>query len=132
MSADGPVEVVRRIASDADAPRIAREAAADMLRRLRNGRERADDLLLIVSELVTNAVVHGPDSELELTLTGTPTLVRVEVRDAGTANFDWPEHPGNGHWGLGLVEIFGDRSGVTRTPMTAVWCELDLDGARGR
>lgn len=132
MSADGPIAVVRRIAPDADAPRIAREAAADVLRRLRNGYERADDLLLIVSELVTNAVVHGPDSELELTLTGTPTLVRVEVRDAGTTNFDWPEHPGNGHWGLGLVGIFGDRSGVTRTPTTVVWCELDLDGARGR
>ena len=121
-----PVAVVRRIASDTDAPRIARNAAADILKRLRCGHERSDDLALVVSEMVTNAVVHGPDAELELALTGTPAMVRVEVRDAGTTHFEWPESPGNGHWGLGLVGIFSDRSGITRQPSTVVWCELDL------
>ena len=126
MSAHGQVAVVRRITSDSDAPRIARAAAADVLRQLRCGQERADDLALVVSELVANAVVHGPDADLHLALTGSPAMVRVEVRDAGTTTFAWPELPGNGHWGLGLVEIFSDRSGVTRQPSTVVWCELDL------
>jgi anti-sigma regulatory factor (Ser/Thr protein kinase) len=97
-----------------------------MLRRLRCGSERSDDLALVVSELVTNAVVHGPDADVELTLTGTPAMVRVEVRDAGTTTFDWPEQPGDVHRGLALVGIFSDRCGVTRTPSTVVWCELDL------
>ena len=126
MSADRPIAVVRRIAADSDAPRIARDAAADVLQRLHCGDERAEDLALVVSELVTNAVVHGPDVDVELSLTGTPAMVRVEVRDAGTTKFDWPEQPGNGHWGLGLVGIFSDRFGITRQPSTVVWCELDL------
>src|SRR6187551_3638559 len=109
MADSGPVEVVRRIDADADAPRIARAAAAGILATLRCGRERADDLALVVSELVTNAVVHGRGAQLELRFVGTPAMIRVEVGDAGTEAFDWPDVPGTGHWGLGLVGIFGDR-----------------------
>ncbi|MFD8914987.1 ATP-binding protein [Streptomyces sp. NPDC059575] len=46
----------------------------------------ADDLILIVSELVTSAVLHGrttPGRQVEVTLEHSPGRVRVEVRDTG-------------------------------------------------
>jgi anti-sigma regulatory factor (Ser/Thr protein kinase) len=94
--------------------------------RLGNGEERSDDLALAVSELVTNAVVHGPAGDLTLRISCTATTIRVEVSDSGTEPFEWPEQPGDGHWGLGLVSMFCERVGVVRRPSTVVWCELDL------
>ncbi|MFC9155102.1 ATP-binding protein [Streptomyces bauhiniae] len=45
-----------------------------------------DDLVLVVSELVTNAVLHGktpPGRQVEVTLDHKAGRVRVEVRDTG-------------------------------------------------
>lgn len=43
--------------------------------------------VLLVSELVTNSVLHGdsrlPGGTITVTVTGTPDAVRIEVRDAG-------------------------------------------------
>jgi anti-sigma regulatory factor (Ser/Thr protein kinase) len=103
-----------------------------MMRRLGCDGERAEDIALIVSELVTNAVLHGPNGDLELRLQGSRTLLRIEVSDSGTTPFEWPPDSTDGHWGLNLVTIFSDRVGVVRDPSTCVWCELDLDGARSR
>jgi anti-sigma regulatory factor (Ser/Thr protein kinase) len=104
-----------------------------MLSELGCGHARAEDLALVVSELVTNAVVHGPAGELELRLEATPTMMlRVEVADGGTATFAWPADTVEGHWGLNLVNIFSDRSGVIRDPTTCVWCEFDLQAPAAR
>lgn len=103
-----------------------------MLGRLGAGDGRAEDLALVVSELVTNAVRHGPDGELELRLEGTGSMIRIEVSDGGTATFAWPPEITDGHWGLNLVSIFSDRAGVIRDPSNCVWCELDLDGSTAR
>jgi anti-sigma regulatory factor (Ser/Thr protein kinase) len=131
MSDPGQIAVSERISASADAPRIARDAAAHLLGRLKNGAERAEDVALIVSELVTNAVVHGPSGgDVKLRMTGTETLIRIEVSDEGTAPFEWPGDPSASHWGLGLVRTFSERSGLMFRPWTVAWCELDLDGAR--
>ena len=132
MPADGPKAEVHRFQSDADAPRYARDAAAQMLADLGCGDRRAEDLALVVSELVTNAVVHGATGDVELRLEGTPTMIRVEVSDGGTATFQWPPDTADGHWGLNLVSIFSERSGVIREPSTCVWCELDLAAPAAR
>src|SRR4051794_19658474 len=135
MSVIRPIAIVERFAADNDAPRAARRAGDEMINQLGHGGDRAEDLALVISELVTNAVVHGPTGDLQLTLTGTPAMIRVEVGDDGTAAFDWPTngHDGrNGHWGLEFVSIYSERSGVLRQPETVVWCELDLDGYRAR
>jgi anti-sigma regulatory factor (Ser/Thr protein kinase) len=132
MSANRQKAATYRLPSDADAPRTARDAAAAMLSDLGCGYARSEDLALVVSELVTNAVVHGVAGELELRLEGTPTMIRVEVADGGTAEFEWPPDSAAGHWGLNLVSIFSERSGVTREPSTCVWCELDLDAPAAR
>jgi anti-sigma regulatory factor (Ser/Thr protein kinase) len=131
MSDDGQLAVSERIAGTKDAPRIARDAAAHLLVRLGSGAERADDVALIISELVTNAVVHGPHGhDVILGMTGTPHLIRIEVSDEGTAPFEWSGDGLDGHRGLGLVREFADRSGLIFRPWTVAWCEFDLDGAR--
>jgi anti-sigma regulatory factor (Ser/Thr protein kinase) len=135
MSDNGQIAVSERLAGTKDAPRIARDAAAHLLGRLGCGAERADDVALIISELVTNAVVHGPHGhDVMLGMTGTPHLIRIEVSDEGTAPFEWPGDRLDGHrglgLGLGLVRQFADRSGLIFRPWTVAWCELDLDGAR--
>jgi anti-sigma regulatory factor (Ser/Thr protein kinase) len=125
-----PFVMVRRVNTDDDAPREARDAAGKLVDHLGAcARHRRGDLELVVSEMVSNAVLHGPAGEVEFKIVGTREKIRVEVSDHGCDPFTRPEgfSPG-GHWGLGLVEEFSDRFGIERKPWTCVWCELDLKG----
>ena len=87
-------------------------------------------LLLLTSELVTNAVRHGGAEESDrigMAVWATTDGVGVEVTDAGTgfqptaraADADEP-----GGWGLVLVESLSERWGVVRDQRTHVWFEL--------
>ena len=84
----------------------------------------------MVSELVTNSVLHGGASdqdEIELSLAWNPDRIRVEVLDYGPgfgASLADPDRSGG--WGLQLVEKMADRWGVTRTGATVVWFEMLL------
>jgi anti-sigma regulatory factor (Ser/Thr protein kinase) len=93
------------------------------------------DLRLLVSELVTNSVVHagaGPDEWVELQLRNPDGSLRVEVCDE---SMGWSpraregdlEDPGG--WGLVIVDRLADRWGVSRNGHTCVWFELDGEGA---
>ncbi|MFR9788369.1 ATP-binding protein [Streptomyces sp. MB22_4] len=94
------------------------------------GWERGADLLLCVSELATNAVVHGvpPGRGFLLRLSYDGALVRVEVHDSGTgvpAVADAATDEGGR--GLLLVSVVADKWGVgERAPGKAVWCEFAL------
>ena len=87
-------------------------------------------LVMLVSELVNNSVVHGRASErdtIEIEVRATPDGVRAQVRDAGPAfaprgRTKGIEEPGG--WGLVLVERVAQRWGVERTERTLVWFEL--------
>jgi anti-sigma regulatory factor (Ser/Thr protein kinase) len=105
---------------------MARDLAAELLTGLNGAGGRADDLALAVSELVTNAVVHGPSAELEIRLHSYDSIIRLEVSDEGTAAFDWPSDDTERHRGLPLVKAFSERCGIMRDPSTLVWCEFDL------
>lgn len=91
----------------------------------------AETLLLVVSELVTNAVVHaGTSSALRLLLPDgrTPGAVRVEVSDLSTRPPRQRHAKGEevGGRGLELVSLLADRWGWEREgPGKRVWCELD-------
>lgn len=90
--------------------------------------ETLDVLLLLTSEIVTNAMWHGTGGAL-LDIQVEADLVTVGVTDGGggevgvAADYRWPE---TGH-GLRLVDALSDRWGVE--PMTVgtgkrVWFEL--------
>ena len=103
----------------------------------RNGalpRPVRDDVLLLMTELVTNAVRHGdagPDRLLRLELRQRRGAVRVAVCGEGPgfapeATRLPPDETGG--WGLVLVDRIADRWAVTRTPTgTCVWFELRYD-----
>jgi anti-sigma regulatory factor (Ser/Thr protein kinase) len=96
------------------------------------------NLGLVVSELVTNALVHsGLDvgGMIRLTVNLFPGHVRVEVTDAGggfarrvaQASGAVPELDDHGY-GLLLVERLADRWGIERRPETMVWAEIPFGG----
>jgi anti-sigma regulatory factor (Ser/Thr protein kinase) len=89
-----------------------------------------DDVLLLATELVTNAVRHssaaaGQPVRVEL-LRGTDTL-RVAVFDEGTGfTAEAPPEPNEaGGWGLALVDRIADRWAVTPAGSgTCAWFEI--------
>jgi serine/threonine-protein kinase RsbW len=94
--------------------------------------DRAEDLRLMVSELVTNAVKHAPpepDGMIVLRLERDGSAVRVVVGDGGThvdpnlAGFD---SPSDGHFGLFLVDTRADRWGFSIDGEKCFWFEMDL------
>jgi anti-sigma regulatory factor (Ser/Thr protein kinase) len=97
----------------------------------------AETLLLLISELVTNAVVHtGTPSVLRVLLPGRQTqgAVRVEVADMSACPPRHREAGGeddNGR-GLELVSGLADRWGWQREGHgKRIWCELDRAAAVG-
>jgi anti-sigma regulatory factor (Ser/Thr protein kinase) len=90
-----------------------------------------DDVLLLLTELVTNAVRHagvGPDVSLDAEVRRCPAGVRVDVTDPSTGPTGFgarSEGDGSGGWGLFLVDQIADSWGVRRTPTgTCVWFEI--------
>ncbi|MET9374268.1 ATP-binding protein [Streptomyces sp. NPDC002992] len=90
---------------------------------------RADDVLLCVSELATNALLHGvPPGRgyaLHLALKDPGPLLRIEVHDSGDGTPSVREPSDESGRGLLLVEALADRWGVgERNPGKIVWCEF--------
>lgn len=90
-----------------------------------------DDVLLLLTELVTNAVCHadaGHEGMVRVELRRCSRRVRVAVRDEG-AGFA-PEatrfrRDESGGWGLFLVDRIADRWAVVPTATgTCVWFEI--------
>jgi anti-sigma regulatory factor (Ser/Thr protein kinase) len=109
-------------------------AARRFAERVLGGRHaRLDDVLVIVSELASNAVRHA-HSGFRLSVADVEHHVRVEVVDRGPG---WPEPveltmPTNGGMGLHLVEALSDRWGAMERPGgKVVWAELDEGGPTG-
>ncbi|MET9887313.1 ATP-binding protein [Streptomyces sp. NPDC006430] len=93
-----------------------------------DGTETAEDTLLLVSELLTNASLHAGGC-LELVLTGGDVL-RVEVFDGTTVlprRHPAPQRGVPGGHGLYIVERLSDRWGAhTHQHGKAVWAEIEI------
>ncbi|MCX4618022.1 SpoIIE family protein phosphatase [Streptomyces albogriseolus] len=94
-------------------------------------RELVDTAELLVSELVTNAVLHA-DTEVEVSAGAEDGTVHVRIRDhrpdRGLVPHDCPPYAGTGQ-GLALVDRLAFRHGVdTGTEDKTVWFELRSDG----
>ncbi len=82
---------------------------------------------LLVSELATNAVLHGA-GRIELSIVRTPSALRFSVCDQGTGR-PVPRTPGDdGGFGLHLVADLSDRWGQDEDS-TSVWFEVDREEA---
>jgi anti-sigma regulatory factor (Ser/Thr protein kinase) len=94
--------------------------------------EKLEDVRLVVSELVTNSILHAelsPDDQISLTGTVSAGSVRGRVCDPGSG-FEAPSEPCprpdmRGGWGLPIVETISDRWGVERNNHACVWFEID-------
>ena len=111
------------------APALARAAVSGWLDGHANANLRRDACLL-VSELVTNSVMHGQatGAPLGLRVSAADGVVRVEVQDQGHNGAVVRRAPdgngGGGGFGLQLVEWLAARWGVSHEHGTLVWFEL--------
>jgi anti-sigma regulatory factor (Ser/Thr protein kinase) len=116
---DPPITVT--LPRDHGAPGQARA----LLREHANGldRDRLDTAVLLISELVTNAVLHGT-GEIRLLIDLGDRGARFAVCDEGDGTPVVRPEPGpDGGWGLRLVGQLARRWGV-REGRTQVWFEL--------
>ena len=87
---------------------------------------------LAVSELVTNAMVHGT-GEITVTVSLTGDVVRLDVIDAGDGTGPGSPHDpgadGMGGWGLKIVDVLSEDWGARReADGTHVWMRRRLRG----
>jgi anti-sigma regulatory factor (Ser/Thr protein kinase) len=126
-----------RIRGGVDAPSRARRL---VLSRLDGeiGPTTASDVALVVSELVTNSVVHadvGPRKTLTVELVRLDDRVRITVIDPGSRvepRVLPPDDERLGGFGLFLVRKLSDGWGVGRDRIgrSRVWCDILLDQSR--
>jgi anti-sigma regulatory factor (Ser/Thr protein kinase) len=130
MSGPGTTGFEVALEGGVEAARAARRALAT------NGcqlpRELHDDVALLVTELVSNAVRHGggaSDSRLQLEFRRCDDRIRVELLHPGSV-FEPPSSPpsnggSDGGWGLFLVDRMAESWGVRPDASgTCVWFEM--------
>ena len=123
-----PVEV--ELPRDATAARQARQLVVDQL-AAELDREELDRARLLVSELVTNAVLHGQGA-IRLKARLDEDRLLVEVIDEGSG-FERAIRQNDleqlGGWGLSVVDAEASRWGV-HEGATHVWFEIERSGPR--
>ncbi|MEU0213629.1 ATP-binding protein [Streptomyces sp. NPDC006265] len=123
-----------------------REAISRVRHQLRTRLEEdglagvADDVVLICSELVANAVLHGclgfpPGITVQVTVVWSDVQLRLDVRDPSGARPKEREFSASRTSGRGLrlVDELSDRWGVETDPSGSgktVWTELDAPRRR--
>lgn len=115
--------LVVTLRGDARAPALARAEldayAGDLLPP-----DRLADARLLVTELVSNGVLHG-EGDVRLLVDASRQALRVEVVDEGHGFGSVRRAPDrDGGWGLGIVETLSDRWGAF-AGSTHVWFEID-------
>ncbi len=113
--------IIVALPRDPGAPRRARALLREHAADLDAG--RLDTAVLLISELVTNAVLHGT-GEIRLIIDVDGTDARFAVADEGEGTPVVSDTPGpDGGWGLRLVGQLASRWGVLEE-RTQVWFEI--------
>lgn len=115
---------------DVDAPRAARRLVREWLPEDLSG-EKLESAQLLVSELVTNAVVHGR-GQVVLRAELDDDRLLVEVIDDGDGFERIVRHrdfDSVGGRGLAIVDVLASRWGI-HEGTTHVWFELERPGPR--
>ncbi|RZQ60512.1 ATP-binding protein [Amycolatopsis suaedae] len=119
------------LTADPAAAARARAAVEPVLRRLDATTETTEIVLLLVTELVSNAVLHG-EPPLSLRLSSREGRVRIEMTDGSSrrpvVREQSPDRP-HGR-GMILVQALAGRWAVDQRPGgKTVWAELPLAAA---
>src|SRR3954465_15567434 len=118
-------------------PAAAATARREITRRLsaRLARDALEDVRLLLTELVTNALRHGkgaPEDEIGVRAEVADGTGRIEVHDPGRDGEVEARRPcaRGGGYGLFLVDRLTNRWGVDQQDGTTVWAELPAGAAR--
>jgi len=126
MSSGVRRSVERTLPCDSDAPRTARR----LVDGLEVGGRARDDISLMVSEIVTNCVIHAQLSasdEIALLAVRTGDQVRVEIYDPGVGFAGIIDRTTQvGGWGLQIVDALADHWGTESGRRTCVWFEASV------
>lgn len=116
-----------RLAADAQAPRVARRRISEVLQGCQADTRQSAELL--ISELVTNAVRHGPSTgEIDIRVVAWDDTLEIAVSDVGRG-FDPVEPPPSDGYGLSIIESLSTDWGVVDNDHEfRVWCRLDSSG----
>jgi anti-sigma regulatory factor (Ser/Thr protein kinase) len=111
---------------DVESPARARAYCDDVLAETGCNSSKAADARLVVSELVTNAVVHAR-TPIEVTLQVRDRILRIEVTDLGVDRPQRWARDDTGGRGLPIIEALGRAWGVIDLGSSkTVWCEVTL------
>ncbi|GFH35136.1 ATP-binding protein [Streptomyces pacificus] len=125
-------------AQDGLPPRREDACRVGVMRRIAAARLRycglesmADDVMLIVSELLTNALQHSSTTEISLSITVEDGALSVRVRDGmpGTCTAQHPKDTAEWGRGLLLVDALTKGSGGdwgTEDAGAETWCSLPV------
>lgn len=124
-----PAMLSVELAPTSEAPAAARAAIVDFCQDREIASSPLATLMLLVSEVVTNAVVHpdaGPGARILLAARVDDHRVRVEVTDQGGGFVPRPRAPSGaaGGFGLYLLEKESHAWGVLQGRGTCVWFEI--------
>jgi anti-sigma regulatory factor (Ser/Thr protein kinase) len=126
------VDAVVSLPDPARAVRQARRAAADILARWKCDAESIEDAVLIVSEMVTNAIRHCAGAVI-LHLSRAADYIRIEVTDSSPHKprlIDAPPDAESGR-GLRIISQLATRWGYSPTGRgKLVWADLPYRRAR--
>jgi anti-sigma regulatory factor (Ser/Thr protein kinase) len=126
---DVPTQVRLQLARTVNAPGLARAAVARRCEQLALDASLSQSLILLVSEVVSNAVRHSSahaDAPIEFVADFDAAKIRVMVTDAGDGFTPRPRDPASTRdgYGLYLLEKVAERWGVESRGDTKVWFEL--------
>jgi serine/threonine-protein kinase RsbW len=113
---DQPAPISRSFPADRGAPRVARQTVKEYLQGVRADPRTLADVLLAVSEVVTNCVVHGyrgqPGGTVDLEARRKGECLVLSVADEGSGMAPRHDSPGLG-LGLPLVGRVARRVDIT-------------------